>query len=86
MDRPLGPGGKLEEGSGWLGWNRVSLNGCGGRRGFLLLSERGGFLRGGADEAVSAYRPLIESTELGVRQLLQELMPTGGGAGPSRLG
>ena len=77
MDRPLGPGGKLEEGSGWLWWNRVSLNGCGGKRGFLLLSERGGFLRGGADEAVS---------ELGVRQLLQELMSTGGGTGPSRLG
>ena len=62
------------------------VGGCGGWRGFLLLSERGGLLRGDADEAVSAYRPPVESTGLGVRPLLQELVPTGGGTGPSRIG
>ena len=64
----------------------VCLNGCYGRRDFLLLSERGGLLGGNADEVVSAYRLLVKFIELGVRPLLQELTPTGDGAGPSRLG
>ena len=40
-----------------------------------FISEYDGLLRGGAAEAVSAYRPLIEATSL------QDMTPTGGGSG-----
>ena len=69
------PGGKLEDGSGFClngCGGTICLNGCGGHRTVSVVeaepppftSERGRLLRGDADEAVSAYRPLIESTEL----------------------